>query len=849
MPTSVRGVTLLDRTERPQAALVGALHRHGHHPALVGEHGTVSYAELDQRVDECAARLGTSPRLVLIEGANRLEVVVAYLAALRGRHAAVLVPRGAREQVLATFDPDVTVTAEGGWEAAPRRAGSAHDLHPDLALLLSTSGSTGAPRLVRLSHDNLESNASAIADYLGLGPTDRAITSLPLHYCYGLSVLNSHLAVGATVVLTDRSVVDPAFWDLAARHEVTGLAGVPHTFDLLQQVDLASLGIRSLRYLTQAGGRMRPEQVQRFANLGAEHGWDLFVMYGQTEATARMAFLPPSLAASHPRSIGIPIPGGTFELRPVDDAPPGVGELVYRGDNVMLGYADGPDDLALGATLDALATGDLARRDADGLYEIVGRRSRFAKLFGLRIDLDHLEVLLADGGIEASCTSDDERLVVGVVAPSDAGAARALVDDALDLPPSRLVVVSVDALPRLPNGKPDHPALARLADGRAPAAAPALTPLDGVDPGVLRAFVDVLEPASIDGDCTFVDLGGDSLSYVELAMALEEQLGELPPGWHTTPLRELSPRRPDRRRRLHAVEMTVVLRALSIVAVVGTHIKLFTVLGGAHLLLAIGGFNFGRFPQGPAGRLRGIARIAVPSMVWLALVAPFVDRIHLPHVLLVHGWFGDPSQHGGYWYIEAIVQILVPLTALLAIPAVRRIDARAPLAVPVAVLLGGLLVRFHVLEVPTVEPHDIRAHDIVWLFALGWVAAVVRHDAGRWLVTATAVAAVPGYFGEPAREAVVVAGLLLLAWVPAIRLPRLLARTTTRVAAASLYIYLSHWQVFPVLRDRAGDEGALAGSLLAGVLLWRSTQWATGRWRRRGQGPSRAGEPAALSVA
>ena len=225
-------------------------------------------------------------------------------------------------------------------------------------------------------------------------------------------------------------------------------------------------------------------------------------------------------------------------------------------------------------------------------------------------------------------------------------------------------------------------------------------------------------------------------------------------------------------------------------------------------------------------------------MAWLALVAPFVDRIHLPHVLLVHGWFGDPSQHGGYWYVEAIVQILVPITALLAIPAVRRLDRRHAAVVPVTVLGAALLVRFHVLELPTVEPHDIRSHDILWIFALGWVAAVVRSDLGRAALSAVVVASVPGYFGEPEREVLVVLGLLLVLWVPTVRLPRTVARATTRVAAASLYIYLSHWQVFPTLRDLAGPEVALVGSVVAGVALWRAAQHASGAWRRARQGSS-----------
>ena len=139
---------------------------------------------------------------------------------------------------------------------------------------------------------------------------------------------------------------------------------------------------------------MPPERVRRFAELGRRQGWDLFVMYGATEATARMAYLPPQLAASHPAAIGRPIPGGAFTIEPCDAWGDDVGELVYRGPNVMMGYAHGPADLPLGKTVEALHTGDIVRRNPDGLYEVIGRSSRFVKMYGLRIDLQRVE---ADG--------------------------------------------------------------------------------------------------------------------------------------------------------------------------------------------------------------------------------------------------------------------------------------------------------------------------------------------------------------------------------------------------------------------------------------------------------------------
>ena len=232
--------------------------------------------------------------------------MVAYLAALAGGHPVLVLAEGDLDRhahLVATYRPGTTA-----------------GLHPDLALLLSTSGSTGSPKLVRLSRGNVLANARSIADYLDLRDSDVAITSLPLHYCYGLSVLHSHLLVGASVVLTDLSVADACFWELAGRTGVTGLAGVPYTYALLDAVGFGAgvlPGLPALRYLTQAGGRMAPDRVREYAGLARERGVDLFVMYGQTEATARMAYLPPELALDHPDAIGVPVPGGSFRLAPV----------------------------------------------------------------------------------------------------------------------------------------------------------------------------------------------------------------------------------------------------------------------------------------------------------------------------------------------------------------------------------------------------------------------------------------------------------------------------------------------------------------------------------------------------
>ena len=281
-------------------------------------------------------------------------------------------------------------------------------INDQLAVLLSTSGTTGNPKMVRLSKKNLQANAQAIATYLNLYPQERAITSLPMSYSYGLSVINSHLLAGGTLLLTDESVMSKAFWQLFREGEATSLAGVPYMYQMLHRLRLSKMELPSLRTLTQAGGRLPEDLARYFGELAEERGWRFFVMYGQTEATARMSYLPPEMLLSKLNSIGVAIPGGRFEI---DDQ---TEELIYYGANVMLGYAENRSDLSKGDECQGrLATGDIAISDAEGYYYITGRLKRIIKLFGLRINLDDLEQQIQrEFHINIASTGNDEQMNV-----------------------------------------------------------------------------------------------------------------------------------------------------------------------------------------------------------------------------------------------------------------------------------------------------------------------------------------------------------------------------------------------------------------------------------------------------
>jgi acyl-CoA synthetase (AMP-forming)/AMP-acid ligase II len=820
----------------------------GDRPALLTQDGTLTYADLAARVAARAEVLGSTRRLVLLAGANEVEPIVTYLAALAGGHPVILVPGdnpGNLAAVQAAYDPDVVAGPDGS--LVERRTGTAHDLHPDLALLLSTSGSTGSPKLVRLSAENVTANAASIADYLDIRSSDIAATTLPMHYCYGLSVINSHLLAGAALMVTSLSVVDACFWDRFREAGATTFAAVPYTVDLLDRVGFAEMDLPALRYITQAGGRLAPERVRRYAELGRRRGWDLFVMYGQTEATARMAYLPPDLTAAFPSAIGVPVPGGAFHLEPLPERPLSgsafeveTGELVYEGPNVMLGYAETPADLALGRVVSSLRTGDVARRTPEGLYEIVGRRSRYAKIFGLRIDLDQVERVYAAEGVVAACAAADgragERLVVAVAdqaAPVDSGRIVAIAKEHLGLPPGAVAACPVTEVPRLPNGKPDYRAVAALA-GPPDAAVPTSSPGGTTAARVRAVYAEVLRRDDVRDEDTFVSLEGDSLSYVEMSIRVEEVLGHLPAGWHVTPVGLLAPADgPPARGR--SLETNVLLRALAIVLIVGSHANLFLVAGGAHVLLGVAGFNVGRFHLTAAPRLdrlrhlgTSIMRVAAPSVVWIGLAAWFTAGLDWRNTLLLNGILGprgwsEPAWH--YWFIEALVYTLVALAVIMALPVVDRAERRWSFWLPMMLAGLGLLTRY---EVVTVMGGDVihRANVVFWLFALGWATVKATRRWHRLLVSGVVVATVPGFFGDVAREAVVVVGMLALVWVGSVRVPAWAARVLGVLASASLYIYLVHWQVYPHLED-GYPLLATVLSLLAGVAAWQLADRAT----------------------
>jgi acyl-CoA synthetase (AMP-forming)/AMP-acid ligase II len=411
--------------------------------------------------------------------------IVAYLGASRGGAAVTLLDANISSEHLSRlvdrYRPEhiigpptsairdlvgVTQHVQGSAIVA-RGTSAAPSPHNSLALLLPTSGTTGNPRLVRLSGSAVEANARSIARGLRLTPDARPITSLPLHYSYGLSVLHSHLVAGASIVISEPKLTDRAFWKRFRDEGCTSFAGVPYSYEVLLRLGIDQLAGSTLQTMTQAGGRLSPDKIRQVATLANDRGADFFVMYGQTEASARMAILPPEKLFDKLGSVGYAIEGGVFELVPSSQTGEAAesGELEYCGPNVMMGYADSREDLARGDDVGGrLRTGDVGRVDQDGCVWITGRLKRIGKVFGTRVSLDDVELHAATLGASiaaAVATEDRILLFVDQQTTADVRALQAGIARALGVHQSGVAIRQLTELPRLANGKIDYQELSR----------------------------------------------------------------------------------------------------------------------------------------------------------------------------------------------------------------------------------------------------------------------------------------------------------------------------------------------------------------------------------------------------
>ena len=334
-----------------------------------------------------------------------------------------------------------------------------YPLYHELGLLITTSGSTGSPKFVRQSYENLIVNATSIAEYLKLNATERPITTLPMNYVYGLSIINSHFLVGATLLLTDKGLMQKEFWNFFKEQKATSFGGVPYTYEMLDKLRFYRMKLPSLRTMTQAGGKIVPELHEKFAKYAEENNKNFVVMYGAAEATSRMGYLPPERAVEKKGSMGIPIPGGVFHLVDVSGneivEPCVIGELVYEGKNVTLGYAEKGEDLILGDERQGrLETGDMAQFDEDGYYYIVGRKKRFLKIYGNRVNLVEIDrIIKGHFEIEVASAGVDDHMYIFVTDEMYSDQVRDYVIKKTKLNPAAFKVIVINEIPKNDSGK------------------------------------------------------------------------------------------------------------------------------------------------------------------------------------------------------------------------------------------------------------------------------------------------------------------------------------------------------------------------------------------------------------
>ena len=439
------------------------MQKHGSAVAIVDDSGTqFTYADLHKWITnfgDCVASQFPRP-LVFVHCNNSLASIVGYLACLTYRFPVLLLPEtisvGKVTGLIDKYQPQAywgTLALANsttlkftlqGFQLRIRAFKAQYDYHTDLALLLMTSGSTGHEKTVRLSYNNLDSNTNDICQTLRLSSNDRPITSLPINYTYGLSVINTYFNLGATILLTNKGVLEKAFWTFLNEHQATSLSGVPYTYFMLDRLRILKQK-SSLQKLTQAGGKLDPSLAAKIGSVAQSNGMSFHMMYGQTEATARISAFSYNDYPHKVNTIGRPIINGKMDI--VDS------EIIYEGKNVMMGYAYSALDLHKGDQLNGhLETGDLGYCDQDGFYVITGRKSRFIKLSGKRFSLDSVEGELLKLGM-CACIGKDDLLVVVFEEPIEKDVVMKKLFEEYHIHHSMIKIVEVNTIPRKDSGK------------------------------------------------------------------------------------------------------------------------------------------------------------------------------------------------------------------------------------------------------------------------------------------------------------------------------------------------------------------------------------------------------------
>jgi len=391
--------------------------------ALISDNShKLTYSELVQNINNFIRYLEDKKKLVFLLGQNNFETIIGYLSFIKKGYTVVFLDFKINDfflkKLISIYKPDyifsekhklknpklfVYVLEQNSYRLYKKKFTKELPLNKDLMLMMTTSGSTGSPKFVRQSYENVESNTESIIKYLNIKKSDVTITSLPISYVYGLSIINTHLFKGSTIIMTNISIFEKIFWNLVNKYKVSSFGGVPFQYNIIEKIFRKSVP-RSLKYTTQAGGKMNHLLLKNIINIYKKNKIKFIQMYGAAEATSRMSYLK-WRDSKKLGSIGKPIPGGKFYIIGKNGKKINKiyqkGELVFEGKNVCMGYAESLKDLSLpNVNKGLLKTRDIAYKDSQGFYYVEGRKDRYAKIYGARVNLSELEEILLKKGVD-----------------------------------------------------------------------------------------------------------------------------------------------------------------------------------------------------------------------------------------------------------------------------------------------------------------------------------------------------------------------------------------------------------------------------------------------------------------
>ncbi len=397
--------------------------------AIIAKDNTkITYFDLYRKVNY-VSKLISSRSVCLIKTSNSLEGLLIYLACLQKKTVAILLDNNTKEnsfhEIINRFKPNYIFSDLENFENKNYKKynneilsgfyilkqSKKFNINKSIALLISTSGSTGSVKFAKISYKNLLSNTINIINYLKISKSDRTITNLPIFYSYGLSVINTHIFSGASLILTDKALIEKSSINLVKENNITNFNGVPFTYDIIFKFKLEKYYLSKLKFLTQAGGKIKEDSFNRIISF-LKNKIKFYIMYGQTEASPRMSYHLVKNKNFNNGIIGKPIKGGQFFLLDKKNKKISktntIGKLFYKGPNVFLGYASSYLEMKKNQSSSRLLdTGDMAKFNSNNQFILVSRDSRFIKIEDKRINLDDIEYKLQQNGINALCTGSE----------------------------------------------------------------------------------------------------------------------------------------------------------------------------------------------------------------------------------------------------------------------------------------------------------------------------------------------------------------------------------------------------------------------------------------------------------